>query len=127
MIINSREDLENAPDYVRAAFIQKLSAGINRWEWQDGDWALTQDTATIERFGFTLADFPDAPVPEKPENNPEEQAKQQTIDEARNNRAYAYRHEADPVFFKAQRGEASVEEWQAKVDEIRDRFPYHEV
>ena len=46
--------------------------------------------------------------------------------EAEANRAAAYTAEADPLFFKAQRGEATIEEWQAKVDEIRDRFPYPE-
>lgn len=35
----------------------------------------------------------------------------------------AYADEADPLFFKAQRGEASIEAWQAKVAEIKARFP----
>ena len=35
----------------------------------------------------------------------------------------AYREEADPLFFKAQRGEATMEDWQAKVAEIKARFP----
>lgn len=39
-------------------------------------------------------------------------------------RAEAYSKEADPLFFKTQRGEATVEEWQAKVAEIKARFPY---
>jgi hypothetical protein len=39
-------------------------------------------------------------------------------------RAEAYRNEADPLFFMSQRGEATVEEWQAKVAEIKARFPY---
>jgi hypothetical protein len=39
-------------------------------------------------------------------------------------RAAAYNTEADPLFFKAQRGEATLEEWQAKVAEIKARFPY---
>lgn len=39
-------------------------------------------------------------------------------------RRQAYLEEADPIFFKAQRGEASQSEWLAKVDEIRQRFPY---
>ena len=39
-------------------------------------------------------------------------------------RAAAYTTEADPLFFKAQRGEATIEEWQAKVAEIRSRYPY---
>ena len=46
--------------------------------------------------------------------------------EAKRSRAAAYTAEADPLFFKAQRGEATLEEWQAKVDEIRERFPYAE-
>jgi len=41
-------------------------------------------------------------------------------------RAAAYTQEADPLFFKAQRGEGTIEEWEAKVQEIRDRFPYPE-
>jgi len=44
--------------------------------------------------------------------------------EARQARAAAYAIEADPLFFKAQRGEATIEEWQAKVAEIRSRYPY---
>jgi len=43
---------------------------------------------------------------------------------AQRNRASAYTAEADPLFFKAQRGEATIEEWQAKVAEIRSRYPY---
>jgi hypothetical protein len=40
------------------------------------------------------------------------------------NRASAYRLESDPLFFKAQRGEATTDEWTAKVAEIKARFPY---
>jgi hypothetical protein len=39
-------------------------------------------------------------------------------------RLQAYREEADPLFFMAQRGEATMAEWQAKVAEIKARFPY---
>ena len=42
---------------------------------------------------------------------------------ATENRRNAYIVEADPLFFKAQRGEATMEEWQAKVAEIKTRFP----
>ena len=45
---------------------------------------------------------------------------------AKASRAAAYIAEADPLFFKAQRGEATIEEWQDKVYEIRNRFPYPE-
>jgi hypothetical protein len=43
--------------------------------------------------------------------------------EAEYNRVNAYRNEADPLFFKAQRNEATMEEWIAKVNEIKIRFP----
>lgn len=39
------------------------------------------------------------------------------------NRKRAYREESDPVFFDYQRGEATQEEWKAKVDEIKSRYP----
>ena len=39
-------------------------------------------------------------------------------------RSAAYIAEADPLFFKAQRGEATTDEWTAKVAEIKTRFPY---
>ena len=51
-------------------------------------------------------------------------AQEQTLALAQRNRALAYAAEADPLFFKAQRGEATIEEWQAKVAEIRSRYPY---
>jgi hypothetical protein len=44
--------------------------------------------------------------------------------EARKKRAQAYAQESDPIFFKWQRGEATEEEYLAKVEEIRSRFPY---
>ena len=42
---------------------------------------------------------------------------------ATENRRAAYITEADPLFFKAQRGEATMDEWQAKVAEIKSRWP----
>jgi hypothetical protein len=42
---------------------------------------------------------------------------------ATENRRAAYITEADPLFFKAQRGEATMEDWQAKVAEIKARYP----
>ena len=53
---------------------------------------------------------------------------QPTIEELneqiKSQRASTYRTEADPLFFKSQRGEATIEEWQLKVNEIKERFPY---
>ena len=45
------------------------------------------------------------------------------VEQAERNRQAAYITEADPLFFKAQRGEATMEEWQAKVAEIKARYP----
>lgn len=39
-------------------------------------------------------------------------------------RAKAYPIESDPLFFKAQRGEANIDEWEAKVAEIKGKYPY---
>ena len=44
--------------------------------------------------------------------------------EAREKRAAAYRTEADPLFFQYQAGEVTKEEWLAKREEIRTRYPY---
>lgn len=46
------------------------------------------------------------------------------VQQASRNKAYVV--EADPLFFMAQRGEATLEDWQSKVDEIKARYPYPE-
>lgn len=39
-------------------------------------------------------------------------------------RAQAYREEADPIFFQAQRGKATQQDWLDKIAEIEARYPY---
>lgn len=39
-------------------------------------------------------------------------------------RRAAFAAEADPLFFKMARGEATMAEYEAKIDEIRSRYPY---
>ena len=39
-------------------------------------------------------------------------------------RGEAYKAESDPLFFKAQRGEVTMKDWQAKVEEIKVKYPY---
>ena len=51
-------------------------------------------------------------------------AAEQDLAIAKQNRADAYRSETDPLFFKAQRGEATNDEWLAKIEEIKARYPY---
>ena len=45
---------------------------------------------------------------------------------AKASRAKAYADEADPLFFKVQRGEASEQEWLDAIEAIRARYPYPE-
>ena len=52
------------------------------------------------------------------------EAAEQALEAARSSRTRAYQEEADQLFFKAQRGEAELADWEAKVIEIRERFPY---
>jgi hypothetical protein len=44
-------------------------------------------------------------------------------EQVRQQRAQAYREESDPLFFKAQRNEAAMSDWLAKVDAIKQRYP----
>lgn len=44
--------------------------------------------------------------------------------QARQSRAAAFAAEADPLFFQVQRGEATQADYDAKVVEIRARYPY---
>jgi hypothetical protein len=55
----------------------------------------------------------------------QELAQQQAeyVAQAEAQRAEAYRTESDPLFFKVQRGEATMEQWLAKVAEIKVRYP----
>jgi hypothetical protein len=50
-----------------------------------------------------------------------------TLEQQQAARAAAYAKEADPLFFQAQRGKATQQEWLDKIAEIEARFPYPEV
>jgi hypothetical protein len=54
------------------------------------------------------------------------EAKERFNAEQKDKRKAAYADEADPLYFMAQRGEATLDEWQAKIAEIKARFPYKE-
>jgi hypothetical protein len=77
----------------------------------------------------------DGPVPFTPEEEAEWDvreaawaagANERHNAEMKRQRATAYAAESDPLFFKAQRGEGTLQEWQSKVEEIKARFPYTE-
>lgn len=55
--------------------------------------------------------------------DPPELNKEEKENLANSQRQTAYQTESDPLFFKAQRGEATIAEWQAKVAEIKTRYP----
>ena len=84
----------------------------------DAEWALTNDQIT-----FWSSDQAQ-PTKEELAAEVARLTAEQPRKEAEANRASAYRSEADPLFFKAQRGEATTDEWTAKVAEIKARFPY---
>lgn len=72
------------------------------------------DYAVWDGFAWELRAAPVAPpTPPAP-----------TLEQQQAARAEAYRTESDPIFFESQRGEALASDWEAKVAEIRDRFPY---
>ena len=82
-----------------------LSAG-QRAQFVGGAWLVVDPEPVVEP----------APEPELPPTK--EQQKQL--------RRWAYTAEADPLFFKWQAGEGTEADWQAKRQEIRDRYPYPE-
>jgi len=86
MIINNRSDLDAAPAEQREQFMKRLSLSIHKWRWNGSDWEQYENTDSIERFGFTPADFPDAPTPEKPNYNPDQRQLEQEAEEARTQR-----------------------------------------
>ena len=86
MIINTRADLDSAPEEVREQFLTRLASTINKYVWDGTNWVLEQDESSIARFEFTVADFPDAPVPEKPDYNPDQKALDAEADEVRSER-----------------------------------------
>ena len=53
----------------------------------------------------------------------EQEAKEAELEQVETNRRNAYRNEADPLYLKWQRGEATEQEWLDKIEEIRERFP----
>jgi hypothetical protein len=74
--------------------------------------------------GYLHADDPSAEIggtyidakfyPYRPNNNQQAESRRK-----------GYETEADPIFFLIQRGEATQEEWQAKIAEIKERYPYY--
>ena len=56
----------------------------------------------------------------------ETKKKEAELKQVETNRRNAYQNEADPLFLKWQRNEATEQEWLDKIEEIKERFPKHE-
>ena len=69
--------------------------------------------------------FDSAPKPTQAELDALWESTQKTVanQQADQKRHEAYVAEADPLFFKAQRGEGTMADWEAKVAEIKTRYP----
>lgn len=80
------------------------------------------NVTTGERQVITLTAEEIAQAQEQAEQAAQAEA-QWKIDNVAQLRQAAYISESDPLFFKAQRGEGTMEEWQSKVNEIKTRFP----
>ena len=68
-LINTAEDLaaaEGAPEF--DAFMVQLAGSLYRLDRDDeaATWVAVKDESTVNRFGLTAADFPDAVSPELP-------------------------------------------------------------
>lgn len=83
----------------------------------------TMETASVEvnSQGTQQIDVPDLTELVPPKNII--LSEEQLVEIARGNRQYAYQTEADPIFFKSQRGEATEQDWLEKVAEIKARYP----
>jgi hypothetical protein len=80
------------------------------------------DVVSPAYAGWESGDYMLVQPPPEPPTAPA--APTQAAQEA--NRRSAYQQEADPLFFMSQRGEATTAEWEAKVAEIKARYPYPE-
>ena len=70
--INGRADLDALDPATQAAFLALLARSLWRLERDDANqrWIAVEDPRAIERFGFTVDDFPHAPKPELPDWTP---------------------------------------------------------
>ena len=86
---------------------------------------FTADPSDTEPLGtkiFNAAKNEAAPYVEPP--IPTGPTHEELVAIAQANRQVAFQSEADPLFFKWQAGEGTQEEWLAKREEIRLRYPY---
>jgi len=117
-MFNSRKDLDAAPAEQREKFLGLLAASINKWSWDGVEWVLRQNTTEIERFGFTVTDFPNAPVPDKPTYDPDALALEREAEEIRTQRDALLKESDWAVLPDAPVGDAQV--WRDYRQALRD-------
>lgn len=81
-------------------------------------WDLSDGRTILATEEFVREHYPNAVL------NQEDRTVRITRAEQEAARKAAYIAQADPLFFMSQRGEATVEEWQTKVAEIKAAYPY---
>ena len=92
---------------------QAIASGVSNAE------SIKAVVVTKEEPASTISDCPEGECPM-------EYAQKLAIERMtipKYQRKAMYKLEADSIFFKAQRGEATMEEWVAKVAEIKERYP----
>lgn len=99
------------PAHATAVPVPAISAG-QQAVWGDGTW--TVELITAPSIPAPAANVPSTP-PDLTPITPKLTAAQL--------RAAAYQYEADPIFFKWQRGEATQADWLAAVEAVKSRFP----
>ena len=109
---------------MKAALVNSQNIVDNVIVWVDGDtWSgdkkvVVVDDSVVVAIGFIYNGGTSFAEPQPTPPTPEEQAEM-----VRMQRQSAYIAEADPLFFKAQRGEVEQQVWLDKVAEIKARYP----
>lgn len=105
-----------------------IPASVHALQWMGNEGVIEHEDASVEtittlplwaEIALDLWEARDAAL-----RNPAPLSEEQRLALAQMNRQQAYTLEADPLFFKWQAGEGSREDWEAKRQEIRLRFPY---
>ena len=88
-------------------------------KYPDSLWRMNGD----DYEGLEWLSDDEKPTKEELESQWDELKKQAELQRVENNRRNAYRNEADPLFLKWQRNQATEQEWLDKIAEIKERFP----
>ena len=104
-----------------------IPATVHALQWMGTEGTIEHQDARVEPIA-TLPLWAEAAIDlwearDAALRNPAPLSEEQRLTLAQMNRQQTYALEADPLFFKWQAGEGSREDWEAKRQEIRLRFP----